>query len=244
MSRPRGDVRLAVMMLDGLEIADRTHVVALGSAPRASRSRGLWEGSTENPTLARTLLADLVDAALTASKRSCLSSMTAIIFSHDTDLAPAVELIARLRGPAAVETVAWNGYGFQSRLRPVTGVHHHAVSELVFDRLRLRSTTPTRANARPRCSIQTDPLPAGQPSLLLLDEGSALTSRASRFNDENLGASVFLWIAGAGVVEEGSSVADKLPSQHGIRHVSLSARPPPRIATSRASTRPNAPPRR
>jgi hypothetical protein len=30
MSRRLDDVRLAVMMLDGLEIADRTHVVALG----------------------------------------------------------------------------------------------------------------------------------------------------------------------------------------------------------------------
>ncbi len=39
MSRRLADVRLAVMMLDGLEIAERTHVVALGSRPRASRSR-------------------------------------------------------------------------------------------------------------------------------------------------------------------------------------------------------------
>jgi putative transposase len=30
MSRRLDDVRLAVMMLDGLEIAERTHVVALG----------------------------------------------------------------------------------------------------------------------------------------------------------------------------------------------------------------------
>ena len=33
MGRSLADVRLAVMMLDGMEIADRCHVVALGSRP-------------------------------------------------------------------------------------------------------------------------------------------------------------------------------------------------------------------
>jgi putative transposase len=36
MGRRLDDVRLAVMMLDGLEIADRMHVVALASAPTVS----------------------------------------------------------------------------------------------------------------------------------------------------------------------------------------------------------------
>ena len=64
MSR-RLDVRLAVMMLDGLEIAERTHVVALGISTEGVKiPLGLWEGSTENATLARTLLADLVDRGL------------------------------------------------------------------------------------------------------------------------------------------------------------------------------------
>jgi len=58
-------VRLAVMMLDGLEIADRTHVVALGITTDGVKiPLGLWEGSTENATLARALLADLVDRGL------------------------------------------------------------------------------------------------------------------------------------------------------------------------------------
>ena len=35
MSRRLEDVRLAVMMLDGIEIAERCHVVALGITPRA-----------------------------------------------------------------------------------------------------------------------------------------------------------------------------------------------------------------
>lgn len=65
MSRRLDDVRLAVMMLDGLEIAERTHVAALGiSTDGVKIPLGLWEGSTENATLARTLLADLVDRGL------------------------------------------------------------------------------------------------------------------------------------------------------------------------------------
>jgi putative transposase len=65
MSRRLDDIRLAVMMLDGLEIADRTHVVALGITTEGVKiPLGLWEGSTENATLARALLADLVDRGL------------------------------------------------------------------------------------------------------------------------------------------------------------------------------------
>jgi putative transposase len=65
MGRRLDDVRLAVMMLDGLEIADRTHVVALGISTEGVKiPLGLWEGSTENATLTRTLLADLVDRGL------------------------------------------------------------------------------------------------------------------------------------------------------------------------------------
>jgi transposase-like protein len=65
MGRRLDDVRLAVMMLDGLQIADRTHVVALGISTEGVKiPLGLWEGSSENATLARTLLADLVDRGL------------------------------------------------------------------------------------------------------------------------------------------------------------------------------------
>jgi transposase-like protein len=65
MARRLDDVRLAVMMLDGLEIADRTHVVALGiSTDGVKIPLGLWEGSTENATLVSMLLADLVDRGL------------------------------------------------------------------------------------------------------------------------------------------------------------------------------------
>ena len=65
MARRLDDVRLAVMLLDGLEIAERTHVVALGITTEGVKiPLGLWEGSTENATLARTLLADLVERGL------------------------------------------------------------------------------------------------------------------------------------------------------------------------------------
>lgn len=65
MSRGLEDVRLAAMMLDGLEIAERMHVVALGITTEGVKvPLGLWEGSTENATLARTLLADLIDRGL------------------------------------------------------------------------------------------------------------------------------------------------------------------------------------
>jgi putative transposase len=65
MSRRLDDVRLAVMMLDGLEVADRTHVVALGISTEGVKiPLGLWEGSTENTTLVSMLLADLVDRGL------------------------------------------------------------------------------------------------------------------------------------------------------------------------------------
>ena len=65
MGRRLDDVRLAVMMLDGLEIAERTHVVALGISTEGVKiPLGLWEGSTENATLVSMLLADLVDRGL------------------------------------------------------------------------------------------------------------------------------------------------------------------------------------
>ena len=65
MGRRLDDMRLAVMMLDGLEIADRTHVVALGISTEGVKiPLGLWEGCTENATLVSMLLADLVDRGL------------------------------------------------------------------------------------------------------------------------------------------------------------------------------------
>src|SRR5215218_4863219 len=60
MSRPLDDLRLAVVMLDGIELKGRCCVVALGiDTDGVKHPLGLWDGSTENATVATTLLANL-----------------------------------------------------------------------------------------------------------------------------------------------------------------------------------------
>jgi putative transposase len=65
MNRPLADMRLAVMMLDGIELHGRTNIVALGITTEGDKlALGLWDGSTENSTVVAALLADLVDRGL------------------------------------------------------------------------------------------------------------------------------------------------------------------------------------
>ena len=65
MARRLDDVRLAVLMLDGIDLKGRTNVVALGITTDGGKlPLGLWEGSTENAAVATALLADLVDRGL------------------------------------------------------------------------------------------------------------------------------------------------------------------------------------
>src|SRR4051794_27746637 len=65
MSRPLGDLRLAVLMLDGVELKGRCCVVALGiDTDGIKHPLGLWDGSTENATVATTLLANLIERGL------------------------------------------------------------------------------------------------------------------------------------------------------------------------------------
>jgi len=65
MSRPLGDLRLAVLMLDGIDLKGRCCVVALGiDTDGAKHPLGLWDGSTENATVATTLLSNLVERGL------------------------------------------------------------------------------------------------------------------------------------------------------------------------------------
>lgn len=59
----------------------------------------------------------------------------AIIFTHDTDVAPAVELIARVASPSNVETASWKSRHFERRLRPVKGVYHHSLTGRVFKQI-------------------------------------------------------------------------------------------------------------
>jgi transposase-like protein len=65
MGRRLDDARLAVMMLDGIELKGRTNIVALGITTEGVKiPLGLWEGSTENATVATALLSDLVERGL------------------------------------------------------------------------------------------------------------------------------------------------------------------------------------
>jgi putative transposase len=65
MARSLADVRLAALMLDGLELKGRCCVVALGVTTDGVKvPLGLWDGSTENKRVCVELLADLVDRGL------------------------------------------------------------------------------------------------------------------------------------------------------------------------------------
>jgi putative transposase len=70
LARDLSDVELAVVMIDGIELAGMTHVVALGITPDGTKvPLSLREGSTENATVATALLADLVDRGLALDER-------------------------------------------------------------------------------------------------------------------------------------------------------------------------------
>jgi len=65
MSRQLADLRLAVMMIDGIELKERMMIVALGITTEGVKiPLGLWEDSTENATVATALLSNLVERGL------------------------------------------------------------------------------------------------------------------------------------------------------------------------------------
>ena len=65
MARSLADVRLAALMLDGLELKGRCCVVALGVTTDGVKvPLGLWDGSTENKRVCVELLADLAGRGL------------------------------------------------------------------------------------------------------------------------------------------------------------------------------------
>jgi transposase-like protein len=65
MNRPLHDLRLAALMLDGIELHGYTNIVALVITTEGDKlALGLWDGSTENAAVASALLADLVDRGL------------------------------------------------------------------------------------------------------------------------------------------------------------------------------------
>jgi transposase-like protein len=57
MGRDLADMRLAAMMVDGIELKGRTNIVALGITTQGVKiPLGLWEGSTEGPAATITLI--------------------------------------------------------------------------------------------------------------------------------------------------------------------------------------------
>jgi putative transposase len=65
MARRLDDLRLAVLMIDGIGLKDHTCVVALGITTDGVKiPLGLWEGSTENKTVSSELLTNLVARGL------------------------------------------------------------------------------------------------------------------------------------------------------------------------------------
>jgi putative transposase len=69
LGRDLSDLELAVVLIDGIDLADVTHVVALGITTDGTKvPLSLREGSTENATVATALLADLVDRGLRLSE--------------------------------------------------------------------------------------------------------------------------------------------------------------------------------
>ena len=68
MARDLTGEDIKVLMLDGEHLAERCVVVALAiTADGTKKPVGLWDGSTENKTVVRSLLADLVDRGLTVN---------------------------------------------------------------------------------------------------------------------------------------------------------------------------------
>jgi transposase-like protein len=69
MGRRLDGVRLAVLMIDGIELKGTMNVVALGIRHDGVKvPLGLWEGSTENAAVATALLSDLVERGLDTSE--------------------------------------------------------------------------------------------------------------------------------------------------------------------------------
>jgi putative transposase len=65
MARDLTELDIKVLMLDGEHLAERCVVVALAITADGTKAPvGLWDGSTENKTVVRSLLADLVERGL------------------------------------------------------------------------------------------------------------------------------------------------------------------------------------
>lgn len=74
-----------------------------------------------------------VQLALSAVEAALIGECeVAVIFSHDTDLIPAVEMICRITGKSHVETVSWASATYKRRIRTKPEVFHHSLPESVY----------------------------------------------------------------------------------------------------------------
>jgi uncharacterized LabA/DUF88 family protein len=73
----------------------------------------------------------------------------AIVFSHDTDLLPVVDVISKLRGSDCVETASWLSDSHRKQLPPRPGVINHGLGVEVFNGVE-DSTDYLRASRKPR----------------------------------------------------------------------------------------------
>jgi uncharacterized LabA/DUF88 family protein len=71
---------------------------------------------------------------------------TVIVVSHDSDLRPAIEVLARNRSPAAVETASWRSSSYFKRIAPYEGVVNHALGLAAIQSI----ADPTRYGALAR----------------------------------------------------------------------------------------------
>ena len=73
MTGPLADVDLAVLMLDGIHLGDHLVVAALGITAKGDKvPLGLWQGSTENATVCKSLLQSLLERGLKIDGRRLL----------------------------------------------------------------------------------------------------------------------------------------------------------------------------
>lgn len=70
LSRDLSQLRLVAIMIDGIEVGEQTIVVALGIDEAGEKhTLGLWLGATENTTICRELLNNLIERGLDPQKR-------------------------------------------------------------------------------------------------------------------------------------------------------------------------------
>ena len=83
---------------------------------------------------------------------------TVIIVSHDSDLRPVVEVLSRIKSPAAVETASWRSSTYFKRIAPYRSVVNHTLSRSVLESV----ADPMRYGAMARRRLQQRERRAGR----------------------------------------------------------------------------------